>query len=44
MVNTNESRLYIPDNDTGMIEPITNESVIKYIQAESANMKVFKEK
>lgn len=43
MVNTNESRLYIPDNDTGMIEPITNESVIKYIQAESANMKVFKE-
>lgn len=38
-----DSRIIIPDNDIGMIEPITNESVIKYIQAESANMKVFKE-
>ena len=43
MINTNESRIYIPDDDAGMIEPITNESVIKYIQSESANMKVFRE-
>ena len=42
MVDT-DSRIMIPDNDIGMIEPITNESVVKYIQAESANMKVFKE-
>lgn len=38
-----DSRIIIPNDDIGMIEPITNESVIKYIQAESANMKVFKE-
>lgn len=38
-----DSRIIIPDNDIGMVEPITNESVIKYIQAESANMKLLKE-
>lgn len=38
-----DSRIIIPNDDIGMIEPITNESVIKYIQAESANMKIFKE-
>lgn len=42
MVNEG-SKLYLEENDKGIIAPITNQSVINYIQTESANMKVFKE-
>ena len=37
------SRLYLPDNDPGMIVPITNDSVINFVKEESANFKLVKE-
>lgn len=37
------SKLYLPDNDPGMVFPITNESVINYIKQESATFKMIKE-
>lgn len=41
--NTNESALYINNDDRGMITPITNKSVINYIKSESANYKQIRE-
>lgn len=38
-INTNESALLLEADDPGMLIPITNESVIRYIQSESANYK-----
>lgn len=44
MVSCNEDcKLYLDGNDKGIIIPITNKSVINYIQSESANFKVIKE-
>lgn len=37
------SKIILKDNDPGMIIPITNDSLVNYIQSESANMKIFKE-
>lgn len=37
------SRIIIPENDPGIIIPITNESVINYIRSESANLKYLDE-
>lgn len=37
------SSLYLPDNDRGMVYPITNESVISFIKEESATFKMIKE-
>ena len=33
------SRLYLPEDDKGMVTPIMNESVVSYIKSESANLK-----
>lgn len=38
-----DSKIILDRNDSGMIIPITNDSLISYIQSESANMKIFKE-
>lgn len=44
MVSCNEDcKLYLDGNDKGIIIPITNKSVINYIQSESANFKAIKE-
>lgn len=44
MVSCNEHcKLYLDGNDKGIIIPITNKSVINYIQSESANFKAIKE-
>lgn len=44
MVSCNEDcKLYLDENDKGIIIPITNKSVINYIQSESANFKAIKE-
>lgn len=37
------NKLIVPDNDPGMVIPITNQSVINYIQSESLNLKQIKE-
>lgn len=34
------NKLYIDDNDSGMIIPITNDSVISYLKSESANLRL----
>ena len=33
------SKLYLPEDDAGIIEPITNKQVMDYIKEESANIK-----
>jgi hypothetical protein len=43
LVNTNESNIWLPENDPGRLIPITNQSVINYIKSESANFKTIKE-
>lgn len=43
-VDVNEgSNLYLDDNDQGRLIPITNQSVLSYIKAESMNIKQIKE-
>ena len=37
------SRIIVPENDPGIIIPITNDQVINYIKSESANLKYLKE-
>ena len=37
------SSLYLPDNDPGMVSPITNQSVINFIKEQSATFKMIKE-
>ena len=39
----NESNVFLEKNDQGILIPITNESVINYIKAESCNFKAIKE-
>lgn len=39
----NDSNVFLEENDQGILIPITNESVISYIKAESANFKSIKE-
>ncbi len=41
--NTNESKIFLQDNDSGILTPITTPDMVNYIQNESANMKLFKE-
>lgn len=44
IVAANEDcKLIMDENDKGMVIPVTNESVIRYIQSESANFKAIKE-
>lgn len=38
-----DSKIIMNENEKGILIPITNDSVISYIQNESANMKLFKE-
>lgn len=37
------SNLYLPDDDAGMVSPITNGSILNYIKEESASYKAIKE-
>lgn len=37
------SNLYLPQNDPGRIIPITNDSIVSFVQTESANIKLIKE-
>lgn len=37
------SRLYVDETDSGIVIPVTNESVINYIKSESKNFKTIKE-
>ena len=39
----NESNVFLEKNDQGILIPITNDSVLNYIKAESANFKAIKE-
>jgi len=43
IITPDGSKLFLDERDRGMQIPIVNESVIKYIQSESANYKLFKE-
>ena len=43
LVNTNESKIFLEDNDSGILTPITTSDMVSYIQSESTNMKLFKE-
>lgn len=37
------SKLYLPENDPGMVVPVTEDSIINYVREESANIKLLKE-
>ncbi len=42
-MNNSESKVFLEENDQGILIPITNESVINYIKSESANFQAIKE-